>query len=30
VGVPASLTPENYAGTPKLGMPGIQWTPKNE
>jgi len=29
VGVPASLTPENHAGTPNFGMPGVHWTPKN-
>jgi len=23
VGVPESLTPENYAGAPKFGMPGV-------
>jgi len=28
VGVPASLTPKNHAGTPNFGMPGVHWTPK--
>ena len=29
MGVPASLTPKNYAGTPNFGIPRVHLTPKN-